>query len=231
MALPVFDTPRYKTKLPSSGEVIEYRPFVVKEQKMLLMATQASVDEQVDAVYRAVNACTFDALNVSKLASFDVEYLFLQIRARSVGEKIEMVLTCECTAKQNSTLDITSVNVQRDPEHTNVIELTNNVMVKLRYPTMKEVDALTQDRTVDAVIGLVAKSIDSIWQGDEMFAATDYSLAELIEFVENLSPTSLEKIEKFFTTMPVLRHDLEWACKECSKINKVTLEGIQSFFA
>lgn len=230
MALPVFDTPKYKTKLPSSGQLVEYRPFVVKEQKMLLMATEASVDEQVDAVYRAVDACTFGVLDVSKLASFDVEYLFLQIRARSVGERIDMVLTCECTAKQNSTLDITSVEVQHDADHTNVIDLTNNVLVKLRYPTMKEVDNLTQNRTVDGVIALVARSIDSIWQGDEMYAALDYSLAELIEFVENLSPASLEKIEKFFTSMPILRHTLEWDCAECSQHNQVTLEGIQSFF-
>jgi hypothetical protein len=231
MALPVFDTAKYKTKLPSTGEVIEYRPFVVKEQKLLLMATQASVEEQVDAVYAAVNACTFGKLRVADLASFDVEYLFLQIRARSVGEKIDMVLTCSCDAKQNSTLDITTVEVQREPGHSNVIELGNNVMVKMRYPTMKEVDSLAQNRTVDGVIALVAKSIDSIWQGDEMYASLDYSLAELIEFVENLSPTSLEKIENFFTTMPVLRHRLEWDCKECSKHNEVAMEGIQSFFA
>lgn len=231
MALPVFETPTYKTSLPSSGQLVEYRPFVVKEQKLLLMASQASVEEQVDAVYAAVDACTFGKLKVSDLASFDVEYLFLQIRARSVGEKIDMVLTCECTAKQNSTLDITTVGVQREADHSNVIELGNNVMLKMRYPTMKEVDTLTQNRTVDGVINLVARSIDSIWEGDEMYAALDYSLADLIEFVENLSPASLEKIETFFTTMPVLRHELQWACKECSKINKVTLEGIQSFFA
>jgi hypothetical protein len=230
MALPVFDTAKYKTNLPSTGETVEYRPFVVKEQKILLMATQASVEEQVDAVYRAVDACTFGKLRVADLPSFDVEYLFLQIRARSVGEKIDMVLTCGCEAKQNSTLDITTVEVQREPGHSNVIELGNGVMVKMRYPTMKEVDSLAQNRTVDGVIGLVAKSIDSIWQDDEMYAALDYSLAELIEFVENLSPASLEKIERFFVTAPVLRHDLSWTCKECSKINAVTLEGIQSFF-
>lgn len=230
MALPTFDTAKYKTKLPSTGEVVEYRPFVVKEQKILLMATQASIEEQVDAVYAAVNACTFGNLRVADLPSFDVEYLFLQIRARSVGEKIDMVLTCGCEAKQNSTLDITTVEVQREPGHSNVIELGNGVMVKMRYPTMKEVDSLAQNRTVDGVIGLVAKSIDSIWQDDEMYAALDYSLAELIEFVENLSPASLEKIERFFVTAPVLRHDLSWACAECSKINAVTLEGIQSFF-
>ena len=230
MALPVFDIAKYKTKLPSNGEVVEFRPFVVKEQKILLMATQASIEEQVDAVYAAVDACTFGVLKVGDLPSFDVEYLFLQIRARSVGEKIDMVLTCSCEAKQNSTLDITTVGVQHEEGHSNVIELGNGVMVKLRYPTMKEVDSLAQNRTVDGVIGLVAKSIDSIWQGDEMYAALDYSLAELIEFVENLSPASLEKIEHFFVTAPVLRHDLSWACKECSKINKVTLEGIQSFF-
>jgi len=231
MALPIFDAPHYTLILPSSGEKIEYRPFVVKEQKQLLMATQASLEEQIMAINKVVEACTFGKIRPNKLPSFDVEYMFLQIRARSVGEIVDMVLTCECEAKQDTKLDISQVAVNKPDGHVTEIEVGGNVIVVMRYPTLEELELLGTDQSVDSIIRVIARSIESIWQGEEMFAATDYSEAELIEFVENLSPTGLEKMENFFATMPVLQHIIEWDCDACNKHNAVRLEGVQSFFA
>jgi hypothetical protein len=231
MALPIFDAPHYTLILPSSGEKIEYRPFVVKEQKQLLMATQASLEEQIMAINKVVEACTFGKIRPNKLPSFDVEYMFLQIRARSVGEIVDMVLTCECEAKQDTKLDISQVAVNKPDGHVTEIEVGGDVIVVMRYPTLEELELLGTDQSVDSIIRVIARSIESIWQGEEMFAATDYSEAELIEFVENLSPTGLEKMENFFATMPVLQHIIEWDCDACNKHNAVRLEGVQSFFA
>lgn len=231
MGLPLFDAPRYTLTLPSNGEKIEYRPFLVKEQKQLLMATQASLEEQIMAINRVVEACTFEKIRPGKLPSFDVEYLFLQIRARSVGEVVDMVLTCECEAKQDTKLDIAAVEVNKPAGHVKEIEVGGDVMVVMRYPTLEELELIGADRSVESIIRIIARSIESIWQADQMFAATDYSEAELIEFVENLSPVGLEKMENFFATMPVLQHVLEWDCDACGKHNAVSLEGVQSFFA
>ena len=231
MSLPLFDAPRFTLTLPSNGDKIEYRPFLVKEQKQLLMATQASLEEQIMAINRIVETCTFGKVRPNKLPSFDVEYMFLQIRARSVGEVVDMVLTCECEAKQDTKLDISAVEVDKPEGHVKEIEVGGDVMVVMRYPTLEELELIGADRSVDSIIRVIARSIDSIWQADQMYAATDYSEAELIEFVENLSPTGLEKMENFFATMPVLQHTIEWDCESCEKHNAVRLEGIQSFFA
>jgi len=231
MSLPVFDTPVSSIALPSNGEKVKFRPFLVKEQKQLLMAAQEGVDQQNDAIEGIINACTFGKVDARKLASFDVEYLFMNIRAASVGEKVELVLTCSCGAKQDTTLDVTKVGVEKNPDHKDTIDLDNNITLKMRYPHLREIDELLTAKDVDGIIKLIARSIETIWQGDEMFAAADHSVAEMIEFVESMSPQSLDKIEKFFATMPAIRHKIDWECKECSKHNEVTLEGIQSFFA
>ena len=230
MSLPVFDTPISSIVLPSNVEVVKFRPFLVKEQKQLLMAAQEGVEQQNEAIEGIINACTFGKVNANKLPSFDVEYLFMNIRAASVGENVELVLTCSCGAKQDTVLDVTKVQVEKTPEHKDTIDLDNNITLKMRYPHLREVDELLQAKDVDGIIKLIAKSIDSIWQGDEKFSAADHSVAEMIEFVESMNPQSLDKIEKFFATMPVVRHKIDWDCKECSKHNEVTLEGIQSFF-
>jgi hypothetical protein len=230
MSLPVFETPIYSIVLPGSGETVKFRPFLVKEQKQLLMAASAESEQQTTAVEEIVRSCTFGKVETSKIASFDVEYLFMNIRARSVGENIDLVLTCECGAKTDHVVDITTVQVDKSDEHQTNIELDNDFIVKMRHPRMREVDDLVNNGGVDGIIKIIARSIDTIWQGETMYSAADYTVAEMIEFVENLSPASLDKIERFFATMPVLRHRINWQCAECGNNNQVTLEGIQSFF-
>lgn len=230
MSLPSFNAPKYNATLPSNGKTVAFRPFLVREQKQLLMAANGTVAEQATAVIEIIRACTAAAIDPEKLPAFDLEYLFLQIRARSIGENVDMVLTCGCGAKTNATLDVTAVGVQKFPNHSNKIDLDGNILLMMRYPRMSEVDRFQQKVGPDATIELIASSIESIWEGDTMYAATDYSKEELIEFVENLSPGAFEKIETFFATMPVLSHEVSWQCKACESENTVTLQGIESFF-
>jgi hypothetical protein len=230
MSLPVFDAPIHSVVLPGSGETVKFRPFLVKEQKQLLMAAQAESREQNQVIAAVIHACTWGKVDASTLASFDVEYLFLQLRARSVGEFVDMVLTCTCGTKTDARLDLTACKVEKAENHSKHMDLGNDCSIDLRYPGLDEVDALVEDRSVDGVIKMIASSIDTIWQQDNMYKASDYSLQELIDFVENLSPGNLANIENFFETMPVLRHTMSWKCRECEKDNNVVLEGIQSFF-
>ena len=220
MSLPLLTTPKHRIELPSTGERIEFRPFLVKEQKLLLMATNGGADQQISALNEVIHACTFGKVNAEKLPAFDAEFLFLNIRAHSVGETVNIVLTCSCEAKQDAKLDVTSVKVDRKPEHSKTIDVDNNVSIEMRYPTLTDLSTMQAE-----------SNIDSIWEGDERIAAQDYSVAELVEFVENLNPATMDRLENFFATMPVLRHDMAWDCKECGKHNEVVMEGMNSFFA
>jgi hypothetical protein len=231
MSLPLLTTPKHRIELPSTGERIEFRPFLVKEQKLLLMATNGGADQQISALNEVIHACTFGKVNAEKLPAFDAEFLFLNIRAHSVGETVNIVLTCSCEAKQDAKLDVTSVKVDRKPEHSKTIDVDNNVSIEMRYPTLTDLSTMQAESNIDSIINLIAGSIDSIWEGDERIAAQDYSVAELVEFVENLNPATLDRLENFFVTMPVLRHDMAWDCKECGKHNEVVMEGMNSFFA
>lgn len=231
MSLPMFTTSKHRIELPSTGEKVEFRPFLVKEQKLLLIATNGDAEQQITAMNEVIHSCTYGKVNAEKLPAFDAEYLFLNIRAHSVGETVNVVMTCSCEAKQDAKVDVTTIKVDRSPDHKKIIEVDNNISIEMRYPTLTDLSTLQSDANIDSIINLIASSIDSIWQGEERFAAEDYSVAELVEFVESLSPATLDKLENFFVTMPVLRHKMEWDCKECGKHNDVIMEGMNSFFA
>lgn len=230
MALPLFDVPKYKLELPSSGKTVEYRPFLVKEQKVLLMAAGAGVDEQSEAVLNVIDACTFGKVDVKKLANFDAEYIFLQIRARSVGENVDLIVTCGgCQATQNDVLDLTNVQVLKDPEHKNIIDVNESLTIEMGYPSLNTMETYN-NLNVEETIALIANNIRGIYQGDEKYDAADYSMGELIAFVENLSPAGLEKLEHFFATMPKLQHRMSWKCQACEQENTITMSGLKSFF-
>ena len=195
------------------------------------MATNGAPEQQISALNEVIHACTFGKVQAEKIPAFDAEYLFLNIRAHSVGENINIVLTCGCEAKQDAKIDVTTIKVDRKADHIKLIEVDDQISIEMRYPTLVELSTMQEEINIDSIINLIAGSIDSIWQGEEKFAAQDYSAAELVEFVENLSPAVLEKLENFFATMPILRHTVAWDCKECGKHNDVTLEGMNSFFA
>jgi len=232
MSLPVIDVPKYSTALPSTGEKITYRPFLVREQKKLLVAINDSLERQMATTEEIVNDCTFGRLNVTKLPYFDVEYLFLQIRARSVGETINMVLTCgHCDNKQDGALDITEVTVKKSADHNNRIDIGGDFILEMQYPTLSDIEEFRANYGTEGVLKLIAGSIAAIWKGEELFDTKDYSAEELLDFVDSLTPGQLDRLQDFFDSMPILKHELNFECTACNKENKVVLEGIQSFFA
>lgn len=231
MSLPKLEVPVYITELPSTGERVEYRPFLVKEQKKLLVALNGDIEQQINAVNELVEECTYNKVSSKTSPSYDIEYLFLQIRAKSVGENIDIVLTCkDCQHKQDAKLDITTVKVNKPLEHKAEVDLGNNLLITMKDPDILELAELREDLTADNILKLVAKSIKTIWKGDEMYDSKDYSTEDMVEFVEELSPQHLEKINVFFETLPILRHELDFKCVKCGSENKAVLEGLQSFF-
>ena len=233
MALPKIDVPVYSIELPSTGEVIKYRPFLVREQKQLLIAQNAGLEQQTQAVIDLVAECTFNKLDVRKLPAYDLEFLFLRLRANSVGENIDLVLTCgECENRQDAQLDLTAVQVKKYPDHTNNVDLGGGLLVNLADPDLENLAVLrgSANPDVNQIIRLIASCIKTIWKDEDMYSALDYSPAELIEFVENLSPANFGKLEQFFLSMPKLRHEINFKCNKCGSDNTAALEGLQSFF-
>lgn len=231
MSLPSIELTKYHIELPSNGQTVMFRPFLVREQKQLLVAVNGDKLQQTQAMYDVIAACTFGKVDATRLPAYDVEYLFMQIRARSIGEHVDLILTCqECQHEQPGTLDLTAVNVKKDATHVYDLDLGNGMILNMKDPSLIDVETLRQDPGPDAVIELIARSIKTIWKGDESYAADDYSLAELIDFIDNLSPKNLETLEGFFNSLPALRHELNFECKQCGAKNTAVLEGLQGFF-
>lgn len=230
MALPLFEVPKYKLELPSNGKTVEYRPFLVKEQKILLMAAGAGIEEQAEAMLNVIDACTFGKLDVKRLASFDAEYIFLQLRSRSVGEKVDLNVTCgHCSKSQPDVMDLDKVEVVKTQGHTNIIDISAELTIEMGYPNLLTMET-HDDKNVDETIALIATNIRGIYRGDEKYDSADYTLAEMIEFVESLSPQGLDKLEQFFATIPVLTQKITWRCMHCEKDNDITMTGLKSFF-
>lgn len=240
MSLPIMSTPTYNLVVPSTGAAIKYRPFLVKEEKALLIAQQSEdTTIMVDSLKEVIKSCVKDKIDVNKLATFDLEYIFTQIRAKSVGENIELLFPCDTDhgednekARVKITIDLTTLEIERDPKHTSKLELFEDVGVVLKYPTldvMKNLENLdTTD--LDAVFSIVADSIDYIYQGDDIFHGKEQKKEELVAFLNNLTSEQFLKIQEFFTTMPRLRKVVEYNCPVCGQHHKKTLEGMQSFF-
>lgn len=232
MSLPRIDVPQYTCTLPSTGQQLQFRPFLVKEQKQLLIALGGDELARFNTVKAVVAVCfENNELNVDTLSSADLEYLFLQLRIRSVGENVDLVLTCaECGNKQDGSLDLLSVAVTTPAGHVRDIDLDTGLSISLRDPDMAQVAAIKQATSMDEIIIIVAGCITGIWKDDEFFDVRDYSLQQLVEFIENLSPQHLERFNEFFRTLPTLTHALDYKCNKCGADNSAVLEGLQSFF-
>ena len=236
MALPVLTIPTYELEVPSTDEKIKYRPFLVKEEKILLMAIESGENADiVQAVKTIVDECTFNKLNLGKLPIFDVEYIFLQIRAKSVGETTDLRLLCpddrETYAKVE--LDLTEVLVQVDEGHTNKIELTDEMGIIMQYPTIDSFmsgDFLTV--TAENMLDIIVGSIEQIYDkgGEEVHMAVDSTKKELNDFIEQLNTKQFKKVQKFFDTMPKLKHTVTVKNPKTKKESEVTLAGLNDFF-
>ena len=237
MALPKLTTPAYELEVPSSDEKISYRPFLVKEEKILLMAMESGKNEDVvSAVKQIVSECTFNKLKVGTMPMFDVEYIFLNIRAKSIGEVSKLRLLCPDDGKTYANVDVNleEVTVQVDDDHTNKIELTDKMGMIMTYPT---IDSLTKTgiQVINAsnMLDIINTCILQIYEdgGEKVYESKDQTQKELTEFVEQLNTNQFKSVQKFFDTMPKLKHIVKVKNPETKKMNHITLQGLNDFFA
>lgn len=240
MALPMMSTPTFTLKVPSTGATVKFRPFLVKEEKALLIAQQSEdVKVMVDTLKDIIKACVLTQIDVDSLATFDLEYIFTQIRSKSVGETVELYFPCDLDhgednekARVKISIDISNISVEKDPNHSNKIMLFQDVGVVMSYPTLESLHEMykTDESDMDAAFNIVADSIDYIFQGDEIFYGKEQKKSELIMFLENLTTDQFMKIQEFFKTMPRLKKEVQYNCPVCGKHHNKVLEGMQSFF-
>ena len=236
MALPKIETPTYELTLPSQDIKVKYRPFLVKEEKILLMALESQKSDEIfQATKQIVSSCTFDALKVEELPTFDLEYIFLQIRAKSVGETTKFKVLCPDDKKTYADVevDLTKVNVEVDDNHTNklVVDEKRNLGVVLKYPTMNVLKSGTMENpTTEQIFDVLTECVDHIYEGDKIYPAKDSTPQEIKEFFEGLSQDSFVKIKNFFDTMPRLRHEVEVTNPVTKVKSKVVLSGLNDFF-
>jgi len=235
MALPILETATYELTLPSSDVQVKYRPFLVKEEKILLLAMESdNAGEITKALKDIVHACTFGSINVDLLPTFDLEYIFLNVRAKSVGEVAKLKLLCpdDKETYANVELDLSKVEVQVDDAHTNEIVVNDKIKILLSYPTIDSFDPKMDAANMKTaqLFDVITNVIHEIYDGETVHKASDYTKKELHEFLESLSSDVFLNIQKFFTTMPRLQHEVEVENPKTKVTSKIMLSGLQSFF-
>jgi hypothetical protein len=232
MALPTLNVPKYPLELPSTGETIQFRPFLVKEQKVLLMAQQGKKKKHLtQTAIDLIKACTFDVIT-EKSPLFDIEYAFLNIRAKSVGETVNLVVTCpdDGKTKESVKINLEDINVQMPKNHTNVINITDDIKLVMKYPTIKELDGIDSKNQTTSTFDVIKKCVDEIHDGDKILKRIDFTNKELDEFFDSFNNKQFESVMQFFDTMPKLRHEVVVKNSKTGVDNKIMLEGIDSFF-
>jgi hypothetical protein len=233
MALPKLDTPTYRLTIPSTREEIEYRPFLVKEQKLLMMAQESEDERQViDTVGKLVSSCTFEKIDSDNSPLFDIEYVFLKIRSKSVGEKIKLNLTCPDDEKTQveTEIDLEDVSVQMAADHTNEIQITDTVKMFLKYPILKNMKSVASDDSqTKQVFEVLSQCIHEIHFGEQVFNRVDISKKDINEFIDQLTSGQFDKILDFFNTMPKLRHVIPVTNPKTQVESEVVVEGLASF--
>tara|TARA_B100000287_G_scaffold95478_2_gene87698 strand:- start:1079 stop:1798 length:720 start_codon:yes stop_codon:yes gene_type:complete len=238
MPLPKINTPTYELTLPSTGKKIKYRPFLVREEKILIMALEGENNEEItNAIIQILSDCILTkGVNVSKLATFDIEYLFLNVRAKSVGETVEVNVTCPDDNKTSVQMEINidSIKVQKTRGHKSTIKLDDQYSMKLKYPSMDEfIDSnfeSNQESDVNKSLNMITSCIEMIYDEEESWNASDSTQQELEEFIEQLNSKQFKSIEKFFETMPKLSHKIKVTNPATGVESEVVLEGLASFF-
>ena len=237
MALPKLTTPTYELEIPSTDEKISYRPFLVKEEKILLMAMESGKNEDiVNAVKQIVSECTFNKLKLGTMPMFDVEYIFLNIRAKSIGEVSKLKLLCPDDNKTyaNVEVNLEEVQVQVSDDHTNKIELTDSMGMIMTYPTIDSfAESGIQQINANNMIDIIGSCVLQIYEdnGEKVYEAKDQTKKEMTEFIEQMNTTQFKKVQKFFDTMPRLKHTIKVRNPKTKKMNDITLAGLNDFFA
>ena len=223
--------------IPSSKKDVVFRPFLVKEEKALMIAQQSeNPDEMLETLKSVISECLIDNVNVDNLALFDVEYIFAQLRAKSVGETVDLIFRCDkCTDKKASvqyTLDLTKLEVTFFEGHEKKIALFNDVGVIMRYPSfnaLKRMETMKAD-DVNGMFDIVCMCIESVYDSQQVYSTADQTPEEVREFVDNLTQDQFKKIQNFFDTMPILQQKVEYACPVCGLMHKKYIRGLDSFF-
>ena len=237
MALPKLGYPTYELELPSNGKTVKYRPFLVKEEKVLLMALEGkNEDHIISAVKDLIKNCVISRIKVDTLPSFDLEYLFLKIRAASIGEVINLTVTCLDDNKTTveATINIDEVNVKKEKGHSTKVMFDKTTGIVMKYPSMKQFvdrEFLQKDMKTEEVYDFIADSIDQIFDEDEVYDSTTTTKKEFRTFVDSLTTKQFEKIQKFYETSPKLSHKFTVINPNTGKDSEYTIEGLQSFFA
>ena len=233
MSLPVINTPTYELVVPSTKETLVYRPFLVKEEKILLMAMEEEKDSQLNrALKQVVNNCTFEKLDVGKLPLFDLEYIFLRIRAKSVGEVAKIQVLCQDDGETYVPveIDLESIEVEFQEDHSSTIDLTDDISIQMGYPTFEFLNFKADQTEVNQLFDIIGSSIERVFEGETVYEKADFSKKDLKVFLESLTSEQFLRVQKFFETMPRLRHKFEVTNPKTKKKNEITLEGLQAFF-
>ena len=249
MGLPTIVVPQYTLTVPSSGETLKYRPFLVKEEKILLIAMESENQTQIiDATKTIIESCVYGDIDVNNMPTFDLEYIFLQLRGKAKGEDIELKYKCpKCEEEIPISINIENIKVIKQKEHTENIKLTDDLGVIMKYPNMHlqleiENQAKNQSR-IDTLFQTIISCIDCIYDGENTYPTKDHTEKEMTDFVDSLTDAHFQKISQFFDTMPVLKHEIELHCtnkvkskgkgketKVCGYKEPLVLEGLASFF-
>lgn len=240
MALPVIDTPVYEIELPASKKRVNFRPFLVKEQKNLLMAMEADDKESIERnVKYILQNCTLSKdIDINSLPVVDVEYYFLQLRAKSVGEIVDNKYICNnvvdgkmCNNKMDVQIDLNDIKVEMDENINDYIQVTPTIGIKLNYPKFSTMEKLkSTSSSVDMAFDIVSDSIEYIFDGDQYYYANETDPKELMDFIESMNTEQFNKIEQFFKNLPRLKKKLEFTCTKCGFDHKIEVEGLENFF-
>ena len=238
MPLPKIATPTYELELPSTQKKIRYRPFLVKEEKVLIIAMESEDQKQITtAIKNVISNCILSrGIKVEQLSTFDIEYLFLNIRGKSVGENVDVLVTCpdDGQTQVEVTIDLDAIKVQVDPEHSRDIKLDENLTMRMKYPSLDEFIksnfSFDDGMGVDESFQLIASCVEQIYNEEESWSASDCTKKEMVAFIEELSSKQFKEIERFFETMPKLSHTIKVKNPKTEVESEVVLEGLSSFF-
>ena len=237
MALPQINTPVHELTIPSTKKKIKYRPFMVKEEKILLLALESEDQQEItNAIVQIIGNCVQTKIDLDSLSTFDIEYIFLNVRAKSVGEMLEFAITCpdDGETQVEVEINIDDIKVSKPKDHTDTIDLDNGYFIKMKYPTMKyimEKKPDDQKSLIDSTFEYAVECVDSIYNDEETWEAADSTSKEISEFLEQLNSKQYQKVQDFFATMPKLTHTVKVKNPKTKVTSDVTIEGLANFFA
>jgi hypothetical protein len=238
MALPIVNSSRYSVTVPSTGQEVEFRPFLVKEEKILMVAMESKDNKMmIKALKDILKACIFDDIDINKLTSFDLEELFLRLRSKSVGESVNLQLKCEeCKALTPIEINLDNIKMTELPKDKHVM-VTKDIGIEFEYPSLDTVSKMeynpektSPDKQMKLTLQLITRCMKSIFNSDEVWDCKNQTEKELNDFIEGLSSEQFAKITEFFSSLPTLKHKVEFSCITCKHEQELTLEGVQSFF-